>query len=94
MKVKLLKKIKKRFSWYRSTAGNFVVTDHKMETCTFIDKKYFLERYPEVKYEVTEIHLFRLMKIILTQPFVENYLGKVDYRWANRRFKTRLPKKK
>jgi hypothetical protein len=94
MKTKLLKKIKKRFSWYRSTIGNFVVIDHVKKECILINKKYFSERYPYADYEANEEHLFRLMKLIVTRPFVEDYLGKIYYRWANRRFSKRLPKEK
>lgn len=90
MNVKFLRKIRKRFDWYKSTTGQFILIDHERKTATTVDAERLKNAYgnfPDA--EINETSLFRFLKVLITKPFMPDYLGRVGYNFAMRRFKTR-----
>ncbi len=74
MKVKLLKKIRKRFTWYKNNAGTYVLADKLMKSVTFINEFH----YKQLTTESTNIvgideYLYRLLKDKLLKPFGFSY---------------------
>ena len=93
MKVKLLKKIRKQFSWYKSTTNTLVLLDHKSKKAMTVDKELMKITFPSFPEEnINESSLFRLLKYLMTREIYPGYLRKVDYNFANRRFKSRYTK--
>jgi len=72
MKTKLLKKIRKRFDWYITPGGNYVIIDKKLEKTHLLDLKKALN-YADFKKEdlgVSEdTFIWRITKEIMTIPF-------------------------
>lgn len=90
MKVKLLRKIRKRFAWYKSTTGNLVLIDHEAQRSMIVDAELLKKDYTNLKdEEITETVLFNYLKSLMARPFVENFMTKINYRFAVRRFKSR-----
>lgn len=93
MKVKLLKKIRKQFSWYKSTTNTFVLLDHKNQNAQTVDKELMKTVFPSFPEEdINESSLFRLLKYLMTKEICPGYLRKVDYRFAKRRLALRVVK--
>jgi hypothetical protein len=96
MKTKLLKKVKKRFSWgWSKTEKRWVIADHEKQTLTFIDKQ-FVHNYfgnedkPECGwYEMK----FRLLKRHILSPFIHRPIEKIMYRAFNNKLKKLKHKK-
>lgn len=93
MKVKLLKKIRKQFSWYKSTTNTLVLLDHKSKKAMTVDKELMKITFPSFPEEdINESSLFRLLKYLMTKEIYPGYLRKVDYNFAKRRFELRVIK--
>ena len=98
MKVKVLKKLRKRYDWYFNTDGFPVLIDHIKKTVTLYDVEYLCQRnnykvedLPTlVKVEHTEWAL-RVMKWDLLQEWGWN-ISRVRYRIATRKLKNKQPK--
>jgi hypothetical protein len=90
MKTKLLRKIRKRFAWYKSTTNTLVLIDHKLEKSFTVDAERLKTEFPHFKDEnINDESLFRFLKLLITRPFIDDYLSKVNYKFAMRRFKLR-----
>jgi protein tyrosine/serine phosphatase len=91
MNTKLLKKIRKRFAWYKSTTNTLILIDHEKKRSSTVDAERLKCEYPNFPDEnINEESLFRFLKVLITKPFIEDYLGKVNYNFAMRRFKKRI----
>lgn len=97
MKTRLLRKIKKRFSWYKTTTNKYpepywVLLDRKEKTVVVLNLDYLLKYYT-IKAENVEPHYYdNLLKIMITEPFVEDYFNKVKYRKATRIYERKMSK--
>lgn len=89
MKIKLLKKIRRRFKWYKSSDGIYVVIDGQKKSVTVIDAELLKKMADIPVEEADDIKLYKLLKIILTYPWVDNYLERIRYNKANRIYKTK-----
>ena len=73
MKVKLLKKIRRRFKYWRNSKGKFFLMDHKHKKITKIDMQFAKDNqyYRGKKYlKVSkEEFLFRILKSKMLNPF-------------------------
>ena len=87
MKVKLLKKIRRRFSYYRNSKGIMVVVVHINKRAFTVDSELLKTKYPNYPdVDITEDSLFTLFKILITQPWYgDGYAQLVRYRYATRR---------
>lgn len=67
MKVKLLKKLRKRYSWYRNTDGLYVLVDKLHKDVKFFGMKYYEDNwtYPSVPECGIETYLERCFKTTL-----------------------------
>jgi hypothetical protein len=80
MKVKLMKKIRKRFSWFISSNGKFILIDHKLKMTIVYDEEHACkisgiskaEIPDKVQCEVEE-WIWRLFKEHMTKPFGYNF---------------------
>lgn len=93
MKIKLLKKIRKRFSWYLTKNGFPVLINHSTKNAQVIDLEYLKSYYKysneDVEVNVTIPHTewaFRCMLHIMVKEFGYSYNNMI-YRTACRRAK-------
>jgi hypothetical protein len=91
MKVKLLKKLRKRYSWYINTDGDPVLINHRTRSVTLFDIKYCAELYKmsveerRKTLEISEdIFKFRLL--------IECYTG-VNFMERAYRYRTNIAKR-
>ena len=90
MNTNLLKKIKKRFSWYKNKAGVLILIDHNYKSASTVDAERLKGEFPNFSDDkINEDSLFRYMKLLMTRPFVSDYLGKINYRFASRVIKNK-----
>lgn len=96
MKVKLLKKIKKRYNWYFNKAKYPILIDHLSKKAVIYDLEYCIERsgvkIEDVKCEHTEWALRLLKQDILTKYgwfFTERW-NRLNYKLANSYHKAKL----
>lgn len=62
MKVKLLKKIRKRFDYLTRTSNDgFILVDKKLKTLDYITEKYYEKDFKTIEVPKPE-YLFRIMK--------------------------------
>jgi hypothetical protein len=96
MKIKLLKKLKKRYSWYFNKTKYPVLIDHLLKKAIVYDLEYCLEKdnfkIEELKCEHTEYALRILKKDILTK-YGWNYgerVNRFSYNKANSIYNKKL----
>jgi len=97
MKVKLLKKIRKRFSWtYGKKSKQWLLVDHKLKKSYFITTdfaKKFIES--DVKPPCGWKKLkFRILKVHILSPFYSNSNEVMMYKLANSTIKSENIKKR
>jgi hypothetical protein len=91
MNTKLLKKIRKRFDWYKSRTGTLVLIDHEAKIAKTVDSEYLKSEFPLFKDEdINSESLFRFLKMLMTRHFIKDYLGKTNYNRATRELKKRI----
>ena len=93
MKTKLLKKIRKRFSWVWSKKyKRYDIIDRKKEECTFIDKSYVKKYFgnkPPCGYKEAK---YRLLREFLYNPFIYKPLTKIIFRKVRSNINKKLKK--
>lgn len=80
MKIKLLKKVRKRFSWYFRSNGDIILVDHQRQTHMLINNDYVIRNYgkePEVGFATMK---YRALKESILKPFINDPLTKILYR--------------
>lgn len=82
MKVKLLKKVRKRFSWHKDKDENIILVDHKKQDFHCIDNEFIQKRYswtkePECGWEQMKI---RVLKELILSPYIHHPLNVLIYR--------------
>ena len=91
MKTKLLKKIRKRYSWVyqkpskkskkKGFRGRWLIVNHKTEEVIWLDQEYAIKQHGKSKPPVGwEEYKFRLLKKLLLSPFYHKPLTKLMYR--------------
>jgi hypothetical protein len=98
MKVKLLKKIRKRYNWYFNNEKFPVFIDKVKKTAKIYDLEYMSNRYnysledvkEKVKIDHTEWAL-RCLKMDIIGPYGWD-MSRVRYKLALKKYKRKLPK--
>lgn len=98
MKVKLLKKLRKRYNWYFNKDKFPILIDHLREKATVYDLDYLMNRFDysleKVKENVKVDHTEWALRWLKTD--ILGYYGwsmsRINYRLANRKFKKKLIK--
>jgi hypothetical protein len=87
MKVKLLKKIRKRFSWYIGVSGSPVLVDHKNKTIKKINESFYRKYVDSLEGPIKGLEIpleeacFRLLKTFMLKPYNFDY-GDINYNKA------------
>jgi len=85
MKTKLLRRIKKRYSWYKNSIGIYVLMDNFNQIATTIDQESMLTRFPNFPLEdINDESLFRFLKFKITEKIFPEYITKVRFKQATK----------
>lgn len=87
MKVKLLKRIRRRFGYYKNDAGQYVVVDKALEQAYKVDRELIARNYNNAPEEVDEEMLFGMLKEIITKPYEPKYFEKRRFNFAKNKLK-------
>lgn len=102
MKGKLLKKIKKRFSWYKSKTGKFILIDKKTKSVNIIDNDFIFEHLnvatvkrkkeiiDDLEIDIKEWQ-FRWLKTMMLKPFGYTF-SNIHYNRSLKSYNSRLKK--
>lgn len=88
MKAKLLKKIRRRFGYYKGEKGDWVLVDKVLELVFVLDKELLMKQYPYyVKHEdeITSDTYLSFLKACLYKPFISNPNEKIKFNYAKRK---------
>jgi hypothetical protein len=98
MKIKLLKKLRKRYNWYFNKDKFPVLIDHSNKTATIYDIEYLAERAKytlediEVKVKVNHTEwAIRYLKMDILKEWGWKY-DRCVYKLAIKKYKRKLPK--
>jgi len=85
MKTKLLKRIRKRYHWYKNSMGIYVLMDNVTKTASTIDQESILTKFPNFKIEdINDESLFRFLKFKITENIFPQYITRVRYKQAKK----------
>lgn len=89
MRVKLLRKIRKRYSWtWNEQYSRYDVVDKKSQKAIFINKEYVLKEFgntePPCGFREAK---YRLLRGLLYDPFIVRPLEKIMFRALERKIK-------
>ena len=89
MKVKLLRKIRKRFSWThqkkKGKKDRWLIVDHHKKETIFLDQDYAKSQWKNIKGKPGvgwKEYKFRLFKQFILAPFISRPLTKLMYKGA------------
>lgn len=98
MKVKLLKKLRKRYNWYFNKDNFPVLIDHTEQEVTLYDLEYMCNLFDytleDVKQKVKISHTEWALRC-LKKDILDEYgwtISRVRYKLAVRKYKKKLPK--
>ena len=89
MKAKLLKRIRRRFGYYKNDKDQYVIVDKVCKRLTVVTKELVFEQCPYYKtldFD-EELVYFNFLKDRIARPFVGEFYNKVIYNYGARKIK-------
>lgn len=87
MNIKLLKKVRKRFSYYRGPTGIWQIVDHLLHKTHEINGDYIRRTYKDVPSIIDESYMWRAAYLFMVERIVPNYSQRGTYNYTKRRAK-------
>lgn len=87
MNIKLLKKVRRRFSYYRGPTGIWQIVDHELKCNQEIGESYVRSKYSDVPDTIDEKSIWQAAFNFMLEKILPDYHRRSDYNYTKRRAK-------